>query len=159
MKWATGSVEGEQDGLRLPVELQSGTGSNDPLVVQTGYWLWAAGGVSFTSLTRFPREGRNDYQYGIETHLVGLGYASPSPSLSLGPELRLRAARPDRFRGAERVNTGGSRLMAGPRVAATWRAVRLGVEAAVLWPAFQNLNGIQLGVNRQALVSIHWPVQ
>ena len=159
VKWATGSVEREQDRLRFPVELQTGTGSNDPLVEGTAYRIWSGGGVSLTSLTRFPREGRNRYQYGTEAHAVALGYVNPLPMLSAGPELRLRAAQPDRYQGAERINTGGWRLMVGPRAIATWPRLRLGIEAAALWPLRQNLNGIQLGVNNQALLSFHWPAQ
>lgn len=159
MKWATGSVEREQDSLRLPVELQSGTGSNDPLVVATGYRLWSFGGMAVSSLVRFPQQGRNGYRYGTEGHAVGFGYATPGANWGVGPELRLRAARPDRFQDVKRINTGGWRLMGGPRAFVNWSSLRLGLEAAALWPIHQNLNGLQLGVDNQLLVSVHWPTQ
>ena len=156
MKWGTASVEREQDGLRLPVELQTGTGSHDPLVLGTAHRLWSAGSVTLAALTRFPREGRNGYRYGNETHAVVVGDWSPRFSWSIGGELRVRAAAADRYLGIGRPNTGGWRLMAGPRASASWRSAGLGLEGALLWPAQQDLNGLQIGVDREAILGVRW---
>ena len=156
VKWGTGSVTRSQDGLRLPVELQSGTGSNDPLVLLTEHRLWARGGVTLASLARFPREGRNSYRYGTETHAVLFGYWSPVAAWSIGGEARVRTAAGDHFLDLGRPSTGGRRVMVGPRGFASWAGTGLGVEAAFLWPVHQSLAGLQIGVDREIMVGLRW---
>jgi hypothetical protein len=157
MKWGTASVERTQFGLRLPVELQSGTGSNDPLALASGHRLWPAAGATLAALARFPREGRNGYRYGVETHAVAAGEWTPGGWWALGGEVRLRAAAADHFQGLGQLpNTGGWRLMAGPRARVEWRGAGLGLEGAFLWPAYQHLNGLQIGVDHQALLGARW---
>ena len=156
MKWGTASVEHEQGGLRLPVELQTGTGSNDPLALLTAHHVWPVASATFAALSRFPREGRNGYRYGTETHAVVVGGWSPRPWWAMGGEFRLRAAAADRFLIYGRPNTGGWRLMAGPRAQATWRGAGLGIEGALLWPVHQHLNGLQIGVDHAAILAVRW---
>lgn len=154
VKWATGSVERTQDGLRLPVELQSGTGSTDPLLLLSAHRLWSAAGLALGSVIRFPTEGRNDYRYGTETHATLFGWWAPRPAWAAGGELRVRAAAVDRFRDVDRPSTGGWRLMAGPRAFARWERAGIGVEGAVLWPVRQSLHGLQIGVDRELLLGL-----
>lgn len=156
VKWGTGSVEREQQGLRLPVELQSGTGSHDPLVLLTAHRVWPAAGATLAALARFPREGRNGYRYGTETHAVLAGEWLPRTWWAVGGELRLRSAAADRFRTFGRPSTGGWRLMAGPRALATWRGAGLALEGSFLWPLRQHLNGLQIGVDRAATLGVRW---
>jgi len=156
MKWGTGSVERREYGLTLPVELQTGTGSNDPLAMASGYHVWPSASVTLATLARFPREGRNGYQYGTEAHAVALGDWAPRPWWALGGELRLRAAAADQYVGLPRPNTGGWRLMAGPTTRITWRAAGLALEGGYLWPVHQHLNGLQIGVDRQAILGVRW---
>jgi len=156
MKWATASVEREQNGLRLPVELQTGTGSNDPLVLLTAHRVGPAAGATLAAITRFPGEGRNGYHYGNETHAVALGEWSPRPWWAMGGEVRLRAAAADRYLIYGRPNTGGWRVMAGPRLRAGWAATGLGIEGAFLWPVRQYLNGLQIGVDRAMVLGVRW---
>lgn len=155
MKWATASVERSEYGLTLPVELQTGTGSNDPLVMASGHRVGSAASVTMAALARFPRQGRNGYRYGRETHVVAVGDWERA-WWALGGETRLRAAAADRFIGLGRPNTGGWRLMAGPRARVQWRASGLGFEGAFLWPVHQHLNGLQIGVDHQAMLGVRW---
>ena len=101
--------------------------------------------------------GCHGHRYDLESHAVAFGYYGVETALNVGPELCLRTARPDRFGGEEEFNTGGWRLMGGPRVIATRRPARLALEGAWLWPLHQNLKGIQLGVERELILSVHWP--
>lgn len=156
MKWGTGSIAHEQYGLRLPVELQTGTGSHDPLVLLSAHRMWATASGTVAAITRFPREGRNGYRYGNETHAAVVGDWSPRPWWAVGGELRLRIANADRFLDIERPSTGGGRLMAGPRARAQWPGVGLAVEGAFLWPLRQDLNGLQIGVDQAAILSVRW---
>lgn len=156
MKWGTGSIAHELYGLRLPVELQSGTGSDDLLVLLSGHRLWSAASGTLATLTRLPRQGRNGYQYGNETHAVAVGDWSPRPWWTIGGELRLRVAAADRFLDIERPSTGGGRLMAGPRARLQWPGEGLAVEGAFLWPVRQDLNGLQIGVDHAAIMSVRW---
>lgn len=156
MKWATASVHRREYGLTLPVELQSGTGSNDPLVMASGYRVWPAASATLVALTRFPGQGSNGYEYGNESHAVLVGDWTPRPWGALGAELRLRAAATDHYLGIPRSNTGGWRLMAGPSARLDWHRAGLGLEGAYLWPIHQHLNGLQIGVDRQALLGVRW---
>jgi hypothetical protein len=156
VKWGTGSVDRTQDGLHLPVELQSGTGSTDPLLLLSAHRLWSSAGLTLGSAIRFPTEGRNDYRYGTETHATLFGWWAPRPAWAAGAELRVRAAAVDQFRDVDRASTGGWRLLAGPRAFARWERAGIGFEGAVLWPLRQSLHGLQIGVDREVLLGLRW---
>lgn len=159
VKWPTGPHDRTQDGRTIPVELQTGTGSTDPVVAFVGYRSWQRFALTGSVLARFPSEGETGYEYGNETQVALVALWKPSVPMNVGLELRARAAAADRFRGSERINTGGSRLMSGLRVLAELPAPRLGLEAAFLLPVLQDLNGVQLGVDGQLSLNVRWLVR
>ena len=130
--------------------------SNDPLVLVAGHRTWATAGATVAAITRFPREGRNGYRYGTETNAALAADWSPRPAWGFGGEFRVRTAAGDRYLGLARPNTGGSRLMFAPRARATLYGTGLAMEAALLWPFAQHLNGLQIGVDRTARLSYNF---
>jgi len=159
VKWPTGPDDRAQGSLTIPVEMQTGTGSTDPVVTFVGYRNWPRFALTSSALVRFPREGRTGYEYGNEAQLALVGLWKVTVPVSLGLELRGRVAGADRFRESERINTGGSRLSSGLRVLAELPGSRLGLEAAFLVPLRQDLNGLQLGVDYQVSLNLRWLVR
>ncbi len=156
VKWRTGHDDRKQDGLRLPVELQTGTGSNDPVFALVAYRLFTWGSVSGSAVIRTPQRGRSGYRFGRELNYDVLALLSLGTRWSLGSEIRGRSASADDFRDVTRENTGGSRLLVGPRAIYALASAPLTIEAAFLLPAWQNLTGEQLGVNEQATIGLRW---
>ncbi|MFQ5599069.1 MAG: hypothetical protein ACE5G2_00795 [Candidatus Krumholzibacteriia bacterium] len=159
IKWATGRDDATQDGLIIPVELQTGTGSTDPVLALVAYQSSPRFSVSSSALARFPREGRTGYRYGNELQLSVVGLWNWSPTLRPGIELRGRLAGADEFAGRKPVNTGGTRWMSGLRVLKEFPGLRLGVEAAFLLPLYQTMTGLQLGVDRQLSLNVRWQLR
>jgi hypothetical protein len=158
IKWPTGPDDRTQRGLTLPVELQTGTGSTDPVLALVSYRSWPRFALTGSAIVRFPREGRSGYEYGNDAQMALVALWKPDWPVNLGLELRGRTAGADRFRGSERINTGGSRLTSGLRVLTEIPATRVGLEAALLLPVRQNLNGQQLGVDGQLSMNLRWLV-
>ena len=66
MKWPTGPDDATQDGLMLPIELQTGTGTFDPIATLSGYRLFGWGAIVLAGAARFPTEAESGYRYGVE---------------------------------------------------------------------------------------------
>ncbi len=157
IKWANGSVDRTDDGRFLPVELQSGTGSVDPLLSLSARRAWAEWSIQAAAITRIATTGRNEYRFGSEWNVVTGVHWAAHRNVALGADARLRHAAPDEIGGRVPQNTGGTRLLAGPRLTGTIRPVRLQAYGALLLPVRQDLKGTQLGVSRQFLVGLTWP--
>ena len=158
IKWATGPYDNAQDGLTLPVELQVGTGSTDPLFALVAYRLWSWGSVSSNAVLRLPTRGENGYRYGEEVNYTLSALGSFGASWQLGLEIRGRSAGRDDFRGFVRENTGGTRVMLGPRVVCSFSSLPMVVEAAFYLPVYQHMNGVQLGVSEGGSMGVRWSV-
>jgi len=156
IKWATGSDDNTQDGLRLPVELQTGTGSTDPLFALVAYHLWSWGSASTNAVLRLPSRGRSGYRYGEEVNYTVTALWSLGTAWQFGPEIRGRSAAQDDFRGFVRENTGGSRVTVGPRVVYSTSSLPLVLEGSFMVPVWQNMNGLQLGVSEGASLGLRW---
>jgi hypothetical protein len=157
LKWATGSIDRDDDERALPPELQSGTGSTDPLVVATARWYASRAGVVGTWLHRFT--GTNDigYRFGAESDAGLIAWWAATTAVSVGGDLRWRTAARDEFLDVERPNSGGTRWLAGPRLAAHLPGAGPAVEVTYLFPIHQDLNGTQLGVDREWSLALSWP--
>jgi hypothetical protein len=156
VKWATGPVNRSDGGMALPVEMQSGSGSTDPLFFAGFHRTWPATSMELLSLVRWARRGRHGYRFGSETNIIAGGARTLRPWISVGVEARFRHQARDEIAGRNPPNSGGWRLSAGPRVSAAWSRARLGFEGALLLPLHQDLNGTQLGVSRQFLAGLRW---
>ena len=159
VKWPTGVDDATQDtGLRIPFELQVGTGSYDPLAALSASRLFGWGNVVFAGTVRHPTEASTGYRFGLETNsLLQLDWNVGS--WWLGPQFRGRYASEDKFRGRTVINTGGHRVMVGAQVSKQFASPGLVLLAAWLIPAYQNLEGRQLGVSQQFVVAINWRVR
>jgi hypothetical protein len=157
VKWATGATDLEDEGLGLPAELQPGTGSTDPLFVATLRHVGSSTGVVATALYRVTQANDDGYRFGREGDVTLAGWYAPGATTSLGLDLRYRDAGRDEFLGRPLRNSGGTRLLAGPRAGVVLTGARLGLEAAVLWPIRQELNGTQLGVDSEWTLGVSWP--
>jgi hypothetical protein len=152
VKWPTGPSE----RAGIPVEVQSGTGATDLLVAITTNRHGSTIGVTAQAIGRFPGRGENLYEYGNVGDLNVSLFAAPRSAWTAGADLRLRAAAFDHFADRKLPNTGGTRLLAGPRLAGTWRKAGLSLEVAYLVPVFEQVHGIQLGVGRQVALGVRW---
>lgn len=156
IKWATGPIDRTDDGLALPPELQSGTGSTDPLVVMAARRSWTRVGLVGTGLYRFTQGNDIGYRFGSEFDATLAAWYAAGDALTLGLDARWRSADRDEFMEMERPNSGGRRLLVGPRVAGRMAGVGLSVEASYLVPAYQDLNGTQLGVDAEWGLGVSW---
>jgi len=153
VKWGTG--RSARDGI--PVELQNGTGSNDVLLAMSGHRNFSVTGVSAQSVVRLPSKSESGYLYGKELSLGAALFLAPGRDWSAGLETRHRSAGHDAFLNRRLPNTGGSRWLLGPRLAANWRRARLAVEVLYLFPVREDVNGTQLAVGRQMSFGLRWP--
>jgi hypothetical protein len=156
IKWATGPIDRTDDGFALPPELQSGTGSTDPLVVLAARRNWTRVGLVGTALYRFTQANDIGYRFGSEFDATVAAWYAADRALTLGLDARWRSAERDDFLDIERPNSGGRRLLAGPRVAGRIDGAALALEASFLWPVYQDLNGTQLGVDSEWGLGLSW---
>ena len=154
IKWPTGPNRNTQDGLILPVELQTGTGSTDPVLALVAHALYAWGSLSANAALRLPAEGETGYEYGNELNFALTGLWRFGGSWHAGLECRGRSAAADFFREFLRPNTGGTRITVGPRVVWQPASLPLGVEGSFQLPVFHDLNGTQLGVSEGAALGL-----
>ncbi|MDZ4804206.1 MAG: hypothetical protein SGI90_05030 [Candidatus Eisenbacteria bacterium] len=156
IKWATGPTDRTDDERALPPELQSGTGSTDPLFVLAARRSWTRVGLVGTTLYRFTQANDTGYRFGSEFDVTLAGWLAATDALSLGLDARWRSAERDEFLDIERPNSGGRRLMVGPRVAGRINGADIAVEASYLAPVYQDLNGTQLGVDSEWTLGLSW---
>jgi hypothetical protein len=155
-KWKTGPHDNRQDGLTLPVELQTGTGSTDPVVAAAARYLWWWGSVSSNAVLRLPARGETEYRYGNELNYTVTALRDLGVSWRVGLETRGRSAGRDDFRDFVRPNTGGSRVTLGPRVVFSFPGAPVVFEGAFQLPVYQHLNDEQLGVSEGASLGVRW---
>jgi len=156
IKWATGPIDRMDGDRALPPELQSGTGSTDPLLVMAARRNWTRIGLVGTALYRFTQVNDIGYQFGSEFDATLAAWFAAGEALTLGLDARWRSADRDEFMEIERPNSGGRRLLVGPRVAGRINGVGLSVDASYLVPAYQDLNGTQLGVDAEWGLGVSW---
>ena len=155
-KWPTGSYRMRGSGLVLPVELQPGTGSTDLLLALSGWRLLRGATLSGTAILRFPGRNPSGYRFGKEMNLSGMTLFDAHTRWRVGPELRVRVAGKDDFVGRPPPNTGGARVLLGPRIAHILPDGPTTLEASLLLPLWQSLSGKQLGVSVEATLGLRW---
>lgn len=156
IKWATGPTDRMDDGRALPPELQSGTGSTDPLLVLAARRNWTRIGLVGTALYRFTEANDIGYQFGSEFDATLAAWFAAGDAITLGLDARWRSADRDEFMEIERPNSGGRRLLVGPRMAGRIEGIGLAIDASYLLPVYQDLNGTQLGVDAEWGLGVSW---
>jgi hypothetical protein len=155
LKFPTGPNDATQDGLIIPFELQTGTGTYDPVAAMSAYRLFPWGSVETVATARYPGRATSGYRFGFESTAV-LQASWNFGSWQFGPQLRARSAGMDNMRGRRVDRTGGHRLTGGVHGLFSLGNSGIQVDAAVLTPLWQNLYGLQLGVTSQFLLAFRW---
>lgn len=136
------------DGDFLPMPLQLGSGSTDPVAALsgTGIWDWRVAHVSL--FYKRNTTGARDYKFGdllnydLATNFRVWTTPYPGPELYLGAELNGELRGKDQQNGTTFDNSGGNRIFVSP-TAVFFLFRNLTFENSVQIPVYQNLNGIQ----------------
>ena len=144
VKTSWGENEVQRDGERLDEHVQPGTGSTDPFLGVSGYYLLNTKSSLFASVQR-RLPGSNDfgYQYG-DISLINFAYERKlTAKLDSVLELNYRRAGRDRIDagGEYDPNTGGEIVYLTPRVLVNVGGVVLRFAAQI--PVAENLYGVQ----------------
>jgi hypothetical protein len=144
VKTSWGENDIKRDGERLDEHVQPGTGSTDPFLGVSGYYLLNTKSSLFASVQR-RLPGANDfgYQYG-DISLLNFAYERKlTANLDSVLELNYRHAGRDRVddSGSYDPNTGGSILYLTPRVLVNVGGVVLRFAAQI--PVSESLYGVQ----------------
>ncbi len=148
------------DGIRVPADMQPGSGAWDMV-------LWAYGYQGFLPHTRLNLfgtvsarlTGENDWGYRFGNEVVATlntSYRTDSFfDLSLGAHFRHTA--PDQFNGSDFPNTGGLWVSAAPAV--NFKLSPVTLRASLRLPVYRNLNGTQLTTSRRISVTVFYAFQ
>ncbi|MEM7138121.1 MAG: hypothetical protein AAF500_16185 [Myxococcota bacterium] len=107
LEFPTSSIEVDANGVPLPLEFQSGTGSWDP-IAGVSYALFSdPWSLYVSSVTTFPTTGTADTKAGISSRQTAIGQYQPWTFLAfqLGAEFRWDG--PGFIQGVRDPNTGG----------------------------------------------------
>ncbi len=158
MKWPTGRDDAVQDGLRVPFELQVGTGTYDPIAALSAARLFSWGSVLAVATGRLSTRADSGYRFGKSATVI-LQVDRALGSWSIGPQVRSRFAGVDDFNGRTVINTGGRRAMLGGQVSKEFASSGIVVQASWLGPVWQDLTGRQLGISQEFVVAVRWAVR
>jgi hypothetical protein len=144
VKTSWGENDIKKDGERLDEHVQPGTGSTDPFLGVSGYYLLDTKSSLFASVQRrLPGANDFDYQYG-DISLLNFAYERKvTANFDSVLELNYRHAGRDRVDdvGSYDPNTGGSILYLTPRVLVKVGGVVLRLAAQI--PVSESLYGVQ----------------
>lgn len=155
VKFPTGASDATQDGLIIPFELQTGTGTYDPIAALSSYHLTTWGSIEAVATARFPTRAESGYKYGVESTAL-LQASWDHGSWQIGPQFRGRFAGTNDMRGRTVARTGGHRIMGGLHALLSLSRIGIQIDAAALLPIWQNLYGLQLGVTSQLMIAMRW---
>lgn len=158
MKWPTGRDDATQGGLRVPFELQVGTGTYDPIAALSASRLFRWGSILAVATGRISTRAESGYRFG-KSAIVILQADRNLGSWRIGPQVRSRFAGEDDFNGRTVINTGGRRAMLGAQLSKEFTGSGIIVQATWLGPVWQDLTGRQLGVSQELVVAVHWAVR
>jgi len=145
-KLPTGSFEQENNGTRLSIDLQPGTGATDLLL--WGHVLYNLPSLSLAFnanvLYRYAGINLDNYRYGDELLASVNGSYSFADFLALNLQLKGRFADRDYWNGRFLPSTGGTYLDLTPNIIYVEGNFAIKVFAQI--PVYRNLQGIQLAV-------------
>ncbi len=146
-KLPTGSFEEENNGTRLSIDLQPGTGAADLLL--WGHFLYGLPSISMSFnanfLYRYAGVNLDSYRYGDEFLTSINGSYAFADFIALNLQLRGRFAEKDYWNGRFLPSTGGTYIDLTPGLIYYEGSFALRVFVQV--PVYRNVQGIQLAVN------------
>ena len=146
-KLPTGSFEVENNGTRLSIDLQPGTGASDLLL--WGHFLYGLPSIGFSTnanfLYRYAGVNLDSYRYGDEFLTSVNGTYSFAEFLAVNLQLKGRFASEDYWNGRFLPSTGGTYIDLTPSLIYYEGSFSLRVFVQV--PVYRNVKGIQLAVN------------
>lgn len=148
VKLASGTSNQSRSGVRLPLDLQPGSGSTDLLLTSYGqYYRWPGWNLFAGHVLRLTGTNDEGYRFGNELQVfVGTG-RELSQSLGLTAELRYRHASADARHGIAVTSTGGNRVFIAPGV--SFKAGQGGPLFLVsgLLPVYERVTGTQMATD------------
>lgn len=107
LEFPTSSIESDADGVPLPLEFQSGTGSWDP-IAGVAYTLFSdPWSLYVSSVTTFPTTGTADTKAGISARQTAIVQIQPWTFLAFQIGAEFRWDGPGYIQGVRDPNTGG----------------------------------------------------
>lgn len=107
LEFPTSSIEVDADGVPLPLEFQSGTGSWDP-IAGVSYALFSdPWSLYVSSVSTFPTTGTADTRAGISTRQTAMMQIQPWTFLAFQAGAEFRWDGPGYIQGVRDPNTGG----------------------------------------------------
>jgi len=159
VKAPTGASDREEYGVRLPRDLQPGTGTWEVLAwgFTTAVLLDGLSSVALSATVRLPLTADElDYRNGTEVQLLLIGswFDPPLPELLPALALRLRMTGRDRLGTTPFPATGGTWLDALPSLMLQLTPFALRLQGVV--PVWYRTQGIQLVPSWGITAELHW---
>lgn len=146
-KLPTGSFEIENNGTRLSIDLQPGTGASDLLL--WGHFSYGMPSIGFSTnanfLYRYAGVNLDSYRYGDEFLTSINGTYTIAEFLAVNLQFKGRFAAKDYWNGRFLPSTGGTYIDLTPSLIYYEGSFSLRVFVQV--PVYRNVKGIQLAVN------------
>ena len=108
LQMPTGTVERDANGVPLPLEFQSGTGSWNPIAGASYTMFSDPWSLYLLSTALFPTKGTADTQASISFRQTILGQFQPWPFLGFQVGVEIRVDGPGYISGVRDPNTGGN---------------------------------------------------
>jgi len=155
-KLPTGSFEEENDGTRLSIDLQPGTGATDLLL--WGHFLYGFQSIGISTnanfLYRYAGVNLDSYRYGDELLASINGTYAFADFLAVNLQLKGRFAAEDYWNGRFLPSTGGTYIDLTPSLIYYEGSFSLRVFVQV--PVHRDVKGIQLAVNEMLGTEIRY---
>ncbi len=152
VKLPTGDSHQSRSGVRLPLDLQPGSGSTDVLLTgYAQYYRWPGWNLFAGHVWRLTGTNADGYRFGSEVQAFTGTVREIVDRWGLTAEVRYRYASADERDGVRVVSTGGHRLYVVP--GSSFRLASRGptMLATVLVPLYERVQGTQmatdLGIN------------
>ncbi|MBI3124034.1 MAG: hypothetical protein HYZ10_06480 [Ignavibacteriales bacterium] len=154
VKLPIGNNNLKNNGSRLPIDLQSGTGSTDVLLWGNFYKGFLPQGISFSTSFYYRYTGANldGYRFGDEYIISLISEYSPTDYLTISLSAKSRFSKEDFWGGRFLPSTGGTYHDIIPGLIYYEGAAQ--IKIFYLLPLYRNVKGIQLVTSTTAGVQI-----
>lgn len=148
-KLPTGSYEQENNGSRLSIDLQPGTGATDLLLWTHAAYSLPAISLAFNinSLYRYTGSNLDNYRFGDELLASINSTYSVADFLAVNLQLKARFSDKDFWNGRFLPSTGGTFFDLTPSIVYSEGSFNLGV--LFQFPVYRNVDGIQLAISEK----------
>ncbi|MCH7760517.1 hypothetical protein IIA15_03820 [candidate division TA06 bacterium] len=155
LKFPTGPHEQERDGVRVPIDLQPGSGTFDGLAQV--YLLQSYQKMDFvgSAVFRYTGTDENDYRFGNEfLYLAGLQYPL-TDRWRVSSQIKGRVVGSDIFEDETVQSTGSHRIHLFPGIR-FYPTAALSLQASLLYPIYQWVKGNQLATDYNVSLSSNY---